>query len=539
MGQKMTTSLESRSRTLEPDSEKIVRIVFFIIVLLYICDWAWKVFWLIRLPYTTEYRDLATIQLTELFSRNVNPYSPENSPPFFYLYGFLFSLVVSLLARLANFNLLLLHKVVTLLCVLCVSFLVSLEVRRNTKSLLLQTFGFALMLTTSWNAAPFIIRPDSFGLLIILLIPFILRRNNSFPAIAISAFLTIASFYTKQYFIFIAASVFMHELFEDWRKAVYYIAVTLLVGTGSFFLVRAVFPNFFYASLVAQANSVGGSLRHLLLQSLAFAARTWPLFLLMCYPVGKKIIQHIAGHPEGTGAPKRVGGEAGGDSSLRIYYCIFSVAAVCIVFIGTNKGAWLSYYYQLALPSMTIVGLSMLAKIEHRFWRAIFLLSIAVASLFFVADAIRKRKFDIFPPITKSEKMPWERAYSLLDQKRSSQMLLAPIFADYICRNGLEPVDNGNTEYYTNLRINNRTIIMKVLGLLLPDIGDQFGRYVAWRVTLSENVREQRYSIIAITKKFDPLVDQDDLDKYYHRIDEVQLHLADEYWTIVFWIPNR
>jgi hypothetical protein len=80
---------------------------------------------------------------------------------------------------------------------------------------------------------------------------------------------------------------------------------------------------------------------------------------------------------------------------------------------------------------------------------------------------------------------------------------------------------------------------MKVLGLLLPDIGDQFGRYVAWRVTLSENVREQRYSIIAITKKFDPLVDQDDLDKYYHRIDEVKLHLADEYWTIVFWIPNR
>lgn len=134
----MTTSLGSRLRSSGQVSIKIVRIILFVIVLLYICKWAWEVFCLMRVPYPIEYRDLATIQLTQMLSRNENPFSPGNSPPFLYAYGFLFSLIVSPLARLANVNLVLLHKVVTLLFVLCASFLISLEVRRNAKSLLLQ-----------------------------------------------------------------------------------------------------------------------------------------------------------------------------------------------------------------------------------------------------------------------------------------------------------------------------------------------------------------------------------------------------------------
>ncbi len=80
---------------------------------------------------------------------------------------------------------------------------------------------------------------------------------------------------------------------------------------------------------------------------------------------------------------------------------------------------------------------------------------------------------------------------------------------------------------------------MKVLRLLLPDIGDQLGRYAAWRAQLSENVREKRYSIIAVAKNYHPLVDQDDLEKYYHRIYETNLHSAGwQNWMFEFWIPD-
>ena len=492
--------------------EKALRIAFFLIVVLFICNWAWKAFHLLQVPYPTEYRDLATIQLTQLFSRHVNPYSPANSPPFFYLYGFLFSLIVSPLARLAGSELVLLHKIATLLCVLCASFLASLEVRRNTRSLLLQLFCFALLLMTGWNNALFIIRPDSFGLLLTLLIPFILRRNDSYPAIALCAVLTIAAFYTKQYFLFIAAPVFVHVLLKDWRKAAFFFAASALLVAGSVFLVRAVFPGFFYASLVAQANSVGGPFRHLLLQSLAFARRTWPLFLLMCYPIVKR----------------------SEESGLRIYYLVFATAATCLFFLGTNTGAWLSYYYQLALPSMTIIALSMLARVQRWLYRAVFLLLIAAASLFNVP-----KNFDFFPAPGKDNQRVWERAYALLDHHKSSQMLLSPVFADYTCRNSLEPVDNGNTEYYENLRISKKTLTMRVLGVLLPDSDDQFGRYAAWRTILSRNVQEQEYSIIAVTKGYHPLVDQDGLEQYYHRIAETTLRLAGEKsWPIEFWIPN-
>ncbi len=135
--------------------------------------------------------------------------------------------------------------------------------------------------------------------------------------------------------------------------------------------------------------------------------------------------------------------------------------------------------------------------------------------------------------------MSWERAYALLDRHKSSQMLLAPLFADYICRNGLDPVDNGNTEYNVRLGIEKGTLATKVLGLLLPETNNLSGRYAEWRTMLSENVREHKYSIIAVLPHYHPLVYQDDLEKYYHRIDEANLQLAgEENWLVGFWVPN-
>jgi len=118
-------------------------------------------------------------------------------------------------------------------------------------------------------------------------------------------------------------------------------------------------------------------------------------------------------------------------------------------------------------------------------------------------------------------------------------MMLSPVFADYIRRSGLEPVDNGNTQYYANLHAKKQNLTMKVLGLLLPDSDAQFGRYEIWQRALSRHVQEQYYSIIAVTQNYHPLVDQDDLEKYYRRIDEASLRLAGEKsWPIEFWIPN-
>ncbi len=525
----MTSGFALRPRPDGRPAERIIGFLLFAVCLLYIGDWAWKVFWLIRAPYPTEYRDLATIQLTELFSRRVNPYSPESSPPFFYLYGFLFSLVVSLLARLQIIALLPLHKVATLLCVLAYSLLVSLEVRRQTRSLLLQAFAFALMLTTSWNTALFIVRPDSFGLLIVLFVPFILRRSDSFAAIVLCAFLTLAAFYAKQYYLFIAAPVFLYLLFRNWRKAVLYGACVLLLGAGSFLLVRAVFPVFFYASLIAQANSVGGPFHYLLLQTAAFLSRTWPLLLLSCYPVGRKLVW------AGARTEDSAGGQQTGEPGLGLYYAILLFAAVCLFVLGKNTGAWLSYYYQLAMPPLVILGLSSLARIEKWPWRTIFLFLIAATSLFAFP-----RKFDFHPPVTRKDLLRWERAYALLDRYRSSQMMLSPIFADYICRNGLEPVDNGNTQYIENLRIEKRAATMEVLGLLLPDSEGQYDRYAAWRAELAEKVRKQEYSLVAVASNYHPLLDRQDLERSYHRIDEADLRLAgDKSWRTEFWIPNR
>jgi hypothetical protein len=485
-------------------------------------------------PHPTDYRDLAEVQLTGYLARGVNPYLASNSPPFFYAYGFLLSLLVSLPARFISSNLLLSHKIFTVLCVLVAAVLVSIEVRKNTKSLFLQILGFALMLVTSWNQVIFILRPDSFGLLIVILIAFMLKRNDSFLLLIAVSFLTIAAFYIKQYFLFIALPVFLYEAVKCWKRAVSYLLLMLSIGIGSFYLVYILLPTFYNGTLIAAASSLG-TFAYLMQQSVGFAKYYWPLAILMCYPFALKAIKLIRNSYSRNGKLSSTENlDHKSRESLLIYYFVFAAAFICLIPLGTSNGAWLAYYYQLALPPMIIIGLSALSKLHYQIAKVVFAVIIVWFSLYHFHQLP-----DFSPLMTNSDLASWNKAYALLDDHRTDRMFLSPVFADYLLKNEIEIVDNGNIEYYVNLRVQNNSYILKMLSFMLPNVPEQFGRYRDWAESISKNVKEEKYSIIAVIKKYHPLIEEIDLAKYYSKIDEIPLRTGrGGVWMTEFWIPN-
>ncbi len=495
-----------------------------LLILIYGAGWAFEVIGLISSPYPLEYRDLATVQLTDLFAKGLNPYSPANSPPFFYDYGFLFSLIASIPARLCRCDLFLLHKVLIVLCIFGAAFLVSLEVKKYTKSNLLQVLGFALMLASSWNTAAFIIRPDSLGLLLVVAIAFILSRSGSLLSAMVLSILTVAAFFTKQYFLYIAFPVFLYEYTRDRKRAWVYGLGTVLIGGGAFCLVQRIFPSFFYEGLIAQANSSGtrGSWSYCAEQSIRFVEYYWPLLVLMGYSLSRSIKRQITG--------EQGGGREG--ESLSGYGFIFGAAVICLLYMGRNRGAWLSYYYQLALPSMIVLGLSAVPNCGRRMAQMAWVLVIIGVSLFH-GHAVPFR-----PLLTTEERASWAQAQAILDGHGSGKMLLSPVFADYIGKNNIDIVDNGHTGYYQFLGLTKEPLSSRLLKWFSPEDRGFLGRFRGWEAGLSRAVQERKFSIIAVARKEHPLVSQQDLETYYLKINEVNLRIGQQLWPMEFWVPN-
>jgi hypothetical protein len=352
-----------------------------------------------------------------------------------------------------------------------------------------------------------------------------------------------------------AFPVFIYEMVIERKKAFVYMLFIIAMAVGSFHLVYHLFPTYFYATLFAHANSFG-SWRYMIRQSAAFAKYYWPLILLICYALALKILK-----PSENNLICK--SEAGGNENARsltlhiqlfwrhpvlrlrsfsntlakvlhdssfIYYLALATATICLIPMGTNDGAWLSYYYQLALPSMIIIGLSALTKLRFKIVAAVAVILIVYVSLFHSGI-----DFNVLPMMSKRDYASWNRAYAVLEKHKASSVFLSPAFADYIERNKLEIFDNGNIEYYVNLQSDN--ILTKVIGLLLPNAKEQFERYRSWAEGVSKNVREEKYSIIAVVKNYHPLIRQEDLEENYLKIDEINLKTGGEVFTEEFWTP--
>jgi len=500
-------------------------------------------YWVVN-PYPNEYREGVSLDITHLMRLGVNPFSSEAPGSFYYMYGFLDAWVATAFSFLVGSNNYLLQRLVSVACVILSGLVVAREVHKNSSSLLFANLAFLLMSVTSWVITEVDARPDQLGMLLNIVALLLVSRMQCIWELLLPSLLTVAAFYTKQYFLITGVEVFFFLLLVNKAYAAMFgiLAGTLLVG--SVLLVNWFYPTYFSMTVL----SFGGqesSIIHLAKQMLAFGAFYWPL--LICVGVAFAPLFHhirislnlhqwnkpliVLVNRMSKAAPRT---DVGG---WTIYHVTFIVASLTILLIGSNKGAILSYFYQLLLPSAIIIGLPAIKEnCPTRLCQPL-LLMLCVCSLMHYTF-----QYNFTPFLTKAETASWKAAHAIIDNNKGEKICLeTPIFVDKAIKNKITFYKNGLTDGPIWLSSSWKKVMAEkpVVGkLFFASAPDMIDRYEKYRAACLGGIKSGTFDLI-VTEKHSDLRGDTPLEKNYALYKTLSLRTGSQCWDCEFWQRRR
>ena len=483
---------------------------FLVFVVYFVGFWIVQCFHLIQYPIPTEYRDWGSIDLSNALYDESSPYSFSAGPPFFYIYGLVFPFLAGGLSSVLHIDVFLLTKLLVCACIILTALLIASEIFHLSGQLFPAILGFAAILWTgSATNAVFILNPASCGLLIVLLVLAQIRKSQSFSSILVAALGTVLAFYTKQYFVYIVAPIFLFLILNSGlKKALTYGLAFLAILATSILLISQIYPAYFYATILAQFYAVGGGWGHARSQLILFFNQYWPLiFLLFVYLWGRARKQISYNHGE------------------NLYLLVLLIAALCLIPLGRNTGSFLSYYYQLALPALIVIGLVSLSRLRSKAASAFFITGILIFSIFH-GEVLGYRSIYSGQALQK-----WAFANQIITDikgpKLISSPILAPIMGDSIL------LDNGHSECYIGLDTPSTS-----LDILFPKRHTYFNAFKTYFDDIDSQIAHKHFKLIATTKDFHPMIPQATLEANYLKLETIDLQTGGQTWITEFWVPK-
>lgn len=483
---------------------------FLVFVIYFIGFWIFQCIYLIQYPIPTEYRDWGSIDLSNALYGQSSPYSFSAGPPFFYIYGLVVPLLTGGLSSVLHIDLFLLTKVFICACIILTAFVIAYEIFDLSGQLFPAILGFAATLWTgSATNAVFILNPASCGLLIVLLVLAKIRKSQGFSTILVAALGTVLAFYTKQYFVYIVAPIFLFLLTSSGiKKALTYGLLFLGLLALSTLLISRFFPAYFYATILAQFYAVGGGWGHARTQLILFFNQYWPLIILLFIYLWRRVKKQISYNP----------GE-------NLYLLVLLIAALCLIPLGRNTGSFLSYYYQLALPALIVIGLISLSRLRSKAASTFFMSGILVFSIFH-GELLSFRTIYSEQALQK-----WVSAKQIVADiqgpKLISTPILAPVMGDSIL------LDNGHTECYVGLDTPSA-----LLDSLFPRRHGYFSAFKTYFDGIDSQIANKNFKLIATTKDFHPMIPQSILEANYFKLKTIDLQTGGQTWMTEFWVPK-
>ena len=483
---------------------------FLVFVIYFLCFWIFQCIHLIQYPIPTEYRDWGSIDLSNALYSQSSPYSFSEGPPFFYIYGLIVPLLAGGLSSVLHFDLFLLTKIFICVCIILSAFVIASEIFDLSGQLFPAILGFAATLWTgSATNAVFILNPASCGLLIVLLVLAKIRKSQSFSTILVTALGTILAFYTKQYFVYIVAPIFLFLLTNYGpKKALTYGLLFSGLFVLSALLISHIFPAYFYATILAQFYAVGGGWSHARSQLILFFNQYWPLIILLLIYLWRRARKQISYSPEEN-----------------LYLWVLLIAVLCLIPLGRNTGSFLSYYYQLALPALIVIGLISLSRLKSKAASAFFITGILIFSIFH-GEVLSYRSIYSAQALQR-----WMFAKQIIvniqGPKLISTPILAPVMGDSIL------LDNGHTECYVGL---DRPSVL--LDSLFSKRHIYFNTFKTYFDDINKQIVNKNYKLIVITKDFHPMIPQSILEAHYFKLNSIDLQTGGQTWLTEFWVPK-
>ncbi len=408
-------------------------------------------FYWLSSPYPNEYRELANVDITRIFLQGENPYDIENISPFFYVYGFFMPLLTSWLYSFINFlpiDLLLFQRFIALVATILCGWISAKEVKSSTNSSVYAFLAFSMVLIVGWSMGLCVAFPNTLGVFFMLLTLYRAKRIKSVGQILIVSVLTVLTFFVKQYFVIVFFLVLVWLLFRSKKHALYYTLFSFLCFTCAAVIVNYVYPTFFSIAIVHHLAVASYSISFLIKQLLVTGLFYFPLiilFILIVYSYKNKFGKmEISFNLSRTWDLPLIQMPVSPD----IYAVATCLNFLAILRLGMHAGAYMTYFYQLLIPVLTIYTLSHIDILKKGRTKNIFLLLTVVFSLYHIGFFVNIPK-----SINEREISEWENFYKILDADKTKGLYIySPLLAKYAWDHQLPVWNNGHTEYISTLK---------------------------------------------------------------------------------------
>ncbi len=506
-----------------------------------------------------EYREAANVDLTLSIIHGDNPYSLANlessKPGLVFQYGALFSLLVAGVHFIVPFiDVTALHYIVAFICVMSAAVMASAMAREHTKTLLPCVSVFLFTVVCTWRYGYINAVPDTLGVTLLVLVLFVETRRDLKAKEFIEALISVAVFYTKQYFVVIALSLFIYKLIIDKKACVRLTISGLVLLAVSVALIHIWCPLYFTYSLLV-VHGVSGQSTGATAPVFSFIGLNgtsgvvaaseyneppsgWLFELQQVKSLAGIFIFIFAGMA--VGVIKAFRCRTPSFPGSRLFVIHSGTAALALLYLGQNDGAWLSYYLQILMPTVIIYAFISMERLclDDRLKKP-YLAAFTGMLLFMVMFTVYRCDGRL-PVYDKSDeaKRVWDKAYGYCDLYAGNGEILyvAPLGFNALS-NGRYLYDNGhemaiNEDFYEEYKSSSfyRTVF--------PYAGAVMEQHLAYRDEMREKVRQQGYSLVTAVPGYETIADSSLLKRSgYELIDTLTLDMGRTGFDVEFWAP--
>lgn len=512
--------------------------------------------------YPNEYREAANVQLTQWFMEGKNPYAVSNLsgdvPGMIYLYGPFYSVVTAFFGLFVKTDIVVLHHIVTFLAVLFTGIMMAGIVWEHSSTVTAPCTAFLFGILCHWRWGSYVsAAPDSFGLMLLVLGLFILTRERMRAKPYAAALATVAAFFTKQYFVMIFATAFAYFFFLKKKDAAKYLAAVIGLFAFTAVVLTVTCPMFWSYTIYlmkgtgsgvsrgksgtaysqSQTMYIGGMFLFLFLTAAVDFIRT------AVFKRGVRIGFRWKDGDEPLFKVKVSHPEDYGRRSILVDILLWghmAVAGICLLYIGRNNGAWISYYLQLFMPALMMESLMAVDNFRSEkriryatlFRYASFVLYLCLVAVTIVKTGTRLK----VDTLSAEEKFAWEEAYELLDDAaQEGDTYYMPVLCFYAFENNQYAYNTGQP-FVVSERFYDEWKGSETYQKYFPYAGDIFAQNLDFREKIVEKVRDGGYALVTNIEDMDVVFTEEDLRLKYEKARTLSLRTGRQTWDVDFWV---
>ena len=491
---------------------------------------------IIALPYPKEILEPSNIALTNTFLSGKSPYTLSSLewdvPGINYDYPFLNSLLAVAIAKITKCSAVTAHFCISLLSILISGYIGIIMVKDHVKTTVGPALSMLMFMFCHWRFGYISAAPDDLGLLIWLLTLYAavckkIKHKPLWCAIGITL-----CFYTKQYFIAIAAGLFIYMFLysrkEAFKLLAYSIAINAVVAT----IVALNWPLYFMRTLgfafLGTAFSARSGLEVLLDQldylAFSFAALFAVIATAAFFGIRKlrksgKTLRSISVHENDPFA-------------LAVVNSI--VMTLPLLYLGRNDGAFITYFLQLWMPSIMVTAIICFEKMMNDRPKYLFPGLYAVIAVLTVYLGFGRLPLHI---LSEDEIKTWEKALEYVQQYGEEGDIFYARSLAYVSFNNT----NGECLCGHDGEIVHDTVeVMANKGVpddVFPEVQTLVDQNMKYRDMILKKTADKRYSLITFEETGDfRLFDDETAEKNgYQCVDVLALQVGNMPYEVAFY----